>query len=95
MSAPTGIVLVFLDEKGHAIAHAADFDRSAPGGFTLQEGQRRRAERQLAWAVCEAYASPMFARGIDAYDRERIMHRLRDVHGCKVHEVVVGPKEMP
>ena len=93
MSDLAGVVLVFLDEKGNAIAHASDFDRSAPGGFSLREGQRSRAERQLAWAVCEAYASPMFTRGIDAYDRQRIMHRLRDAHGCKVHEVLIGHKE--
>jgi hypothetical protein len=90
MSQPVGVVLVFIDERGHAIAHAADFERQAPGGFSLLEGQRHRARRMLAMAVCNAYASPMLVRGLDAYDCDRIMERLCRVHGCRVHEVAIG-----
>jgi hypothetical protein len=90
MAKVAGVVLVFIDERGHAIAHAGDFERQAPGGFTLHEGQRHRAKRALAHAVCNAYASPMLVRGMDSCDCERIMERLCRVHGCKVHEVSVG-----
>lgn len=85
-----GVVLVFLDEHGHAIAHAADFERSAPGGCTLSEGQRYRARRLLAFAVCNAYASPMLTRALESYDAERIVERLVRVNGCTIQEVLVG-----
>jgi len=63
MSAPHGVVLVFINERGHAIAHAADFEPSAPAGFKLIDGQRHRARRALASAVCDAYARPGRAAG--------------------------------
>jgi len=85
-----GVVLVFIDERGHAIAHAADFEPQAPGGFTLIEGQRHRARRVLAGAVCAAYASPSFVRGIEPYDAQMIMDKLCRAHGCQIHEVIVG-----
>jgi hypothetical protein len=87
-----GVVLVFIDERGNAIAHAADFEPQTPGGYTLLEGQRRRAMSALSFAVCNAYASPMLVRGFDAYDCERVIERLRNQHGCKVHEVTIGHK---
>ncbi len=87
---PRGIVLVFIDERGRAVAHAADFEPQAPGGFKLIEGQRHRARRLLASAVCEAYANPNLVRGIEAYDRERIIDQLCRVHGCRVHEISIG-----
>jgi hypothetical protein len=88
-----GVLLVFIDEKGHAIAHAADFDPQTYGGFTLIEGQRHRAKRALSFAVANAYASPNFVRGMDDYDCERVMERLRRAHGCTVHEVAIGHAE--
>ena len=90
----TGVVLVFIDEKGHAIAHAADFEPQAPGGFTLREGQMHRARRALSFAVCNAYASPMLVRGMEPYDCERIVERLCRVHGCTVHEITVGHDDL-
>jgi hypothetical protein len=84
------VVLVFIDERGNAIAHAGDFEPQAPGGFTLREGQRRRARRALEFAVCNAYASPMLVRGMDAYDCERIVQSLCRSHGCAIHEVAIG-----
>lgn len=85
-----GVVLVFIDEKGRAIAHAADFEPQAPAGFTLLAVQRGRARRALAWAVCSAYSSPQFTRGIEAYDAQTILDRLCLSHGCQIHEVIVG-----
>lgn len=85
-----GVILVFIDERGHAIAHAADFEPQAPGGFELIEGQRRRAKLALALAVCNAYASPNLVRGLEVYDCERIIDRLCRMHGCRVHEVAIG-----
>lgn len=92
-SKASGVVLVFIDERGHAIAHAADFERSAPGGLTLAEGQRYRARRALAHEVCNAYASPMLTRALESYDCERIVERLVRVNGCTIHEVLIGHDE--
>lgn len=89
----SGVVLVFIDERGHAIAHAADFERSAPGGCTLSEGQRYRARRMLAHAVCNAYASTMLTRALESYDCERIIERLVRANNCRVHEVLIGHDE--
>lgn len=86
----TGLVLVFIDERGHAIAHAADFEPQAPGGFSLRDAQRWRARRALAHAVCNAYASPMLVRGMETSDCERVIDRLCRVHGCTVHEIALG-----
>lgn len=80
---PRGIVLVFIDEKGHAIAHAADFD---DGG----DARRYRARRALARAVVDAYASPALARGLDQYACEQAVQRLCQQYGCRVHEIVIG-----
>ncbi|MGE0444535.1 MAG: hypothetical protein AB7P99_04850 [Vicinamibacterales bacterium] len=88
--APAGVVLVFLDERGRVVAHAADFNRDVPAGFDLDEIQRRRAKLELAFAVCNAYASPHLVRGLERYDCERIVERLCSAHGCKVHEITVG-----
>lgn len=89
----SGVVLIFLDERGNAIANAADFELQAPGGFTLREGQRRRARRDLAVAVCNAYASPLLVRGLEVGDCERVIERLCRVYGCKVQEVTIGHGE--
>lgn len=89
---PKGIALIFIDDHGHAIAHAADFELSAPGGFSLAEGQRRRARVALAIAVCRAYASPNLVRGMDAYDCEQIVDKLCRKHGCRIHEIAIGHK---
>lgn len=85
-----GVVLVFIDEQGNGIAHAADFHRSASGGFTLLDGQRYRARRALAVAVCNAYASPNLVRGMDTGDCERTVDMLVRKHGCRVHEIPIG-----
>lgn len=88
-----GVVLVFIDEDGNAIAHAADFNSTGYGGFTLQEAQRIRTKRKLAINVCNAYSSPQFTRGIQDYDAEQIMQRLIDKHGCHVHEINIHATE--
>lgn len=88
-----GVVLVFIDEHGNAIADASDFRRAAPGGCTLLEGQRWRARRALDVAVCRAYASPMLTRGMDDGDCARVVEQLVRKHGCRVHEIAIGHKE--
>jgi len=86
----SGIVQVFLDEKGRAIAHAADFNQSRYGGHTLHESQRHRVRESLAIKVCEAYSSPQLVRGMDKHDAEKIVRNLVVLFGCRIHEVVIG-----
>lgn len=85
-----GVVLVFLDEAGRAIAHAADFHRDRPGGYSLEEAQRLRAKRALGVAVCRAYASDQLVRAIEGYDCERILQNLVNKFGCRIHQISIG-----
>lgn len=87
-----GFVMVFCDEHGRPIAHVADFERDAPGGFSLQDAQRLRCKRMLGIEIVRAYASPQLSRAFDAYEAERVMQRLVDKHGCRIAEIPVGYK---
>jgi hypothetical protein len=86
---PQGVVAVLVGADGREIAHAADFKRDKPGGFTLDEAQRGRCKRALAMAVIDACASPMLRDSIEMYDAERIVQRLVD-NGCRLHIFSVG-----
>lgn len=86
----TGVVQIFVNEEGYVIAHAADFNSSAYGGFTLIESQRLRVRDALALNVVNAYSSPGLVRGFDEGDARRVIARLVEKCGCRIHEVVVG-----
>jgi hypothetical protein len=73
---PVGMVAIFADKQGRIIESVSDFDRSGYGGYTLQEGQKMRVQRRLAWAVIKAYCSEMILDGFDDGDAERIVQRL-------------------
>lgn len=82
-----GVVFVFIDEDGNAIANAADFKKGGYGGYTLREAQATRAYEALAMKVCEAYSCDRLVRAIEPYDARQIMRRLVDKHGCSVHRI--------
>lgn len=85
-----GVVMIFTNETGRAIANAADFATDGYGGFTLLEAQRLRARGALAGAVAEAYASPDFTRALSSHQLRDVLSRLENAHGCKITEVVIG-----
>ena len=83
-----GIVAIYTDKGGRVIASASDFELSAPGGFTLAEGQEHRANICLCRAVIDAYCSSVIGAALDSYDCERIVHKL----GGTVTVIPVGHK---
>lgn len=87
---PKGVIAVFTDERGNVIASQADFAPDRPGGFTMIEAQRRRAEDLLASKVVYAYASPALGRAIDPYTAQQIVRKLTSNHGCKMKTIPIG-----
>ena len=83
---PTGVSAIFVAE-GRVIAHVTDFSQSRPGGFTVREAQESRAKSRLGFAVVRELASPLLYSGLDEYDCERIMNKIK---GGKVHVLPIG-----
>jgi hypothetical protein len=88
---PTGVTAIFVVE-GRVIAHATDFNRSRPGGFTVREAQESRAKAALGAAVVRELASPLLYSGLDRYDCERIMNSIKN---GKVHVLAIEAAHEP
>lgn len=71
-----GVTAVYVYD-GRVIAHASDFNRSRPGGFTVLEAQTHRVEQALASAVVRALASEALHENLDAYECERIIAKMK------------------
>lgn len=71
-----GVTAVYVYD-GRVIAHASDFNRSRPGGFTVLEAQTHRVEQSLAFAVVRTLASPALHENLDAYECEKIMRKMK------------------
>lgn len=82
-----GVAAVFAVD-GRVIAHVTDFNRSTPGGFTMQEAQEHRAKARLGAAVIREMASSLLCSALDDYDCERIMNKIK---GGKVYVFPIGP----
>jgi hypothetical protein len=87
---PKGVIAIFTDERGRVIATADDFAPDKPGGYSLKDAQKYRAERRLPTKVVAAYASPGLGRGITEYYAGLIIQELTSNHGCKVTFIYVG-----
>lgn len=73
---PCGIIAIMTNSTGDVIATAADFERQAPGGFKLWEGQRQRACRQVKWATVRAYCGPVVSEAVGSYLASQIADEL-------------------
>jgi hypothetical protein len=71
-----GVTAVYVYD-GHVIAHASDFNRSRPGGFTVLEAQTHRVEQALALAVVRALASTALHENLDGYACEQIVRKMK------------------
>jgi hypothetical protein len=87
---PTGVSAIFVVDS-RVIAHVCDFNRSTPGGFTMQEAQTHRAKARLGAAVVRELASSLLYSGLDDYQCERIMNSIK---GGKVHVLPIGPTQV-
>lgn len=73
---PCGVIAIMTTPTGEVIATHADFDRSAPGGCKLWEGQKWRASEQVKWATVRAYCSDIVVKSISSYLSTRIADEL-------------------
>lgn len=71
----SGVTAIYVVE-GRVIAHASDFNRSRPAGFTVQEAQEHRARERLACEVIKELSSPLLYNNMDAYTCEQILRKL-------------------
>lgn len=73
---PSGVTAIYVYD-GRVIAHASDFQRSRPGGFTVLEAQTHRAEQRLAVEVVRGLSSPALYENLDAYACEQIVQKMK------------------
>ena len=86
---PQGIVAVLISKDGRPIADAADFNRSTPGGFSMQDAQTWRARDALAIKTMKILSSPTLSDAIDTYDAKKIVDKMCQ-NGCRVAIIPVG-----
>jgi hypothetical protein len=84
----TGTVMIFVSPEGRVIAHAACFERSAPGGFTSAEAQHSRCARLLDTAVFDALCSPALTEATTDYQRGCVVQTLLS-KGYRSHTITV------
>ena len=73
---PEGVTAVYVYD-GRVIAAASDFKQDRPGGLTVFEVQKHRAESELCWEVVKALASPALWENLSAYDCEQIVRKMK------------------
>lgn len=73
---PRGVIAIMTAPDGSVIATHADFDRSAPGGCELWEGQKWRARQQVKWGAVRAYCSPVIMDALGGYMLEQVADAL-------------------
>lgn len=73
---PPGVMAVYVYD-GRVIASASDFNRSAPGGFTIAEAQTYRARDALASKIVRALASPALYENLSTYDCRQIVQKMK------------------
>lgn len=74
--APRGVIAIMTSPTGDVIATHADFERSAPGGCELWEGQKWRAKEQVKWATVRAYCGDVMVSSISSYTSTKIAEEL-------------------
>lgn len=89
---PKGVIAIMTTPSGDVIATASDFDRSAPGGCKLWEGQKWRAAQQVKWATVRAYCNPAITDALGGYMLEQIADALCQ-RGHKISYRAIGYSE--
>ena len=89
---PHGVVAILVSPDGNVIANASCFDRTTPGGFTMQEAQASRARDLLNYAVIKALSSPILSNAVSGYEASSIISAMRR-NGCKIFEISIGYDE--
>lgn len=79
-----GVVAILTHPDGDVIAHAADFNKTSPGGYEQVEAQKIRARRVLAKQFIENTCADFVAMAMPTHQAEELMNTLRRGHGFKV-----------
>ena len=75
---PVGVVAIFIKD-GRVIAHAADFNLSVCGGYSLKDSQIGRAKASLARNVVREYCSQIVSDNLNSYDCEQLVAKLKGI----------------
>jgi hypothetical protein len=89
-----GVVAILTDETGQVVASVTDFERQAPGGCSLFEGQKWRAQRMLSFAAIRAFCSPVIVKAMDEFRCDEIVNTLIHKHGFTRTIIPVGHKDV-
>lgn len=85
-----GVVAVLIGPDGRVVVSVNDFHLSAPGGCSTWEGQKWRCRTRLANALIAESCNGDVAKAIENYDAEKIMNRMIDQQGYRLHYIDIG-----
>lgn len=72
-----GVVgIVNYADDGKNLISVADFDQSSYGGYSVEEAQKLRVKRDLAFAVARALCSPLFVDAMSSHQCEDIFNNM-------------------
>jgi hypothetical protein len=86
-----GVVCVIVSKPdGHVLGIGADFEEVGAAGFSTEDNQARRARAQanmdFVWRQC----SGLIVKGMDAYECDKLVDRLRQRDLVVVEVETVG-----
>lgn len=87
---PKGVVVIVSGPDGYVWAHAADFDRTAPGGCTLLEGQEARARERVALKFIAATCNSNLGDVFEPYEARQLLDRVVRKRGFHLTVVPIG-----
>jgi hypothetical protein len=93
--APKGVVAILTGPDGYVWATVADFDQSAPGGCSLEEGQELRAGKMVAVKFLQEACARVVADAISDYQRDEIVRTLCNDKGFNLTVVPIGHGSQP
>lgn len=91
MDEKSGMVAIYVDEDGRAVASASCFDAQAFSGFSVEESQRIRLRGMCARAALKEYCSPVVWRALSEQMCERIVQSLPG----RIEYIAVSESQMP
>lgn len=88
--APSGVIAIITFPDGHALANAADFDRSGYGGFTLLEAQTIRVKSAVKREAVRRLCHSDVPACLDSYEVERLVDSLISKKGYRLTIIPVN-----
>ena len=92
---PQGVVAILIAPDGWVVAEYADFDTSAPGGYSQEQAQKMRAKRMVAKKTIDQACAPYIAKVLDQYHQWAIIDEMCRHQGFRLHIHAIGYDEEP